>query len=155
MNDLFSDGDTIWDKTVNQVEELIQRLYDHDYVVKTKDDLEKDIAYQLGKAIASYDHYRHAYPMRQSQAVSCKAAFDRAFAQGIIHPSDSLIRKQKECEEERAKVNEEKVRLQELNAKLKEDLAGCRGQLKEFERKYLPPDSSQNTTSFSGDVTDG
>lgn len=147
----MSDYDETFNEAIRKVDQFIQRMHDFDIEIKLKDREEKMVADALGVALKDYGNLKHSEILRQVMAVDALNAINMAFAWGIVKPSEAIFRKYNEFKEENAKLKEAIQKLQEDKVKLKEKLDKCEGRLEEFEKKYLPQDSSQSEVEVTDD----
>ncbi len=95
----MSDKSLIWRLTTKKAEELIQRLQNHEYEVKPKDNEGRKLARLLGIELNYYGDWRHIEVVRSVAAVQVVNAFNEALAYGVIEPSDGIFKKYQDLQQ--------------------------------------------------------
>ena len=147
---LVTKDNKILGETVNEVEDLIQRLHNHDYEVVTRNEMERNAAYELGEQLQIYDKYRYEGATRKAQAIRVKGAFDKAFATGIVKTGIGIVRKYKECQDGSTKLKDENQKLNEDVQKLNEDVQKWRDKARTCKDKYDELDKIFNYVQGQG-----
>ena len=123
-------------ETVKEVEDLIQRLHNHDYEVVTRNEMERNAAYELGEQLQIYAEYRCEEATRKTQAIRVKDAFDKAFATGIVKTGNGLVRKYKECQDGSTKLKDENQKLNEDVQKWRDKARTCKDKYDELDKIF-------------------
>jgi hypothetical protein len=131
-------------KTIDTVETFIQRVLDHD-IEFTKEagqiilfDLEEPLA---GQSIS--DNLAHLMTMYQenkdnangsSYAQQILSWINRAYTYGVIKEAPGLITKLRQCQEEKTKIENQRMKLQSDIEKLSSEASFLKGRIIELER---------------------
>jgi hypothetical protein len=142
----------IWDATVKEVEQFIQRLHDIDYEIKPKDDEGKKLASLLAKTIEVYDKFRFENVLRKSASIDAKATIDRAFAYGIVEAGSGIIRKYEECNEESARLQKQNQELQLEKQKWYEQALSWKQKYEELDKRLQGMFKKKPDDPLVGDV---